>query len=248
MVILISAFVYRSLESALYAGITIFISSRVIDAILYGTDAGTGKFILIISEKNEEIARDILGNIERGVTRLQAKGGYSGRNGEVLLCAVRRYEVAGVKEIIHAHDPAAFVIVGEPVKFAARGFAALTLPQREERKNLPGQNDSTSPPFMHSVFLKKKEGRSLCFIKQKRRLLFRLFLVLGVSVAVLSVVSSIRSVGGIAVAVRIALLVGSVGIIGLICAVVGVICLVGAVAVIRLIVCSVIQISHPLRC
>ena len=41
---------------------------------------------------------------------------------------------------------------------------------------------------------------------------------------------------------------GSVGIIGLICAVVGVICLVGAVAVIRLIVCSVIQISHPLRC
>ena len=57
--------------------------------------------------------------------------------------------------------------------------------------------------------------------------------------AVLSVVSSIRSVGGIAVAVRIALLVGSVGIIGLICAVVGVICLVGAVAVIRLIVCSV---------
>ena len=66
--------------------------------------------------------------------------------------------------------------------------------------------------------------------------------------AVLSVVSSIRSVGGIAVAVRIALLGGSVGIIGLICAVVGVICLVGAVAVIRLIVCSVIQISHPLRC
>ena len=134
VVILISAFVYRSLESALYAGITIFISSRVIDAILYGTDAGTGKFILIISEKNEEIARDILGNIERGVTRLQAKGGYSGRNGEVLLCAVRRYEVAGVKEIIHAHDQAAFVIVGEAGEIRGEGFRRINAAAKGRKK------------------------------------------------------------------------------------------------------------------
>ena len=134
VVILISAFVYRSLESALYAGITIFISSRVIDAILYGTDAGTGKFILIISEKNEEIARDILGNIERGVTRLQAKGGYSGRNGEVLLGAVRRYEVAGVKEIIHAHDPAAFVIVGEAGEIRGEGFRRINAAAKGRKK------------------------------------------------------------------------------------------------------------------
>lgn len=67
--------------------------------------------------------------------------------------------------------------------------------------------------------------------------------------AVLSVIRLVRSVGGIAVAVRIALLVGSVGIVGFIRAVtvIGVVRLVSAVAVIGLIVCSVIQISHPLR-
>ena len=134
VVILISAFAYRSLESALYAGITIFISSRVIDAILYGTDAGTGKFILIISEKNEEIARDILEDIERGVTRLQARGGYSGRDNEVLLCAVRRYEVAKVKEIIHAYDPDAFVLVGEAGEIRGEGFRRISLAAKRKKK------------------------------------------------------------------------------------------------------------------
>lgn len=134
VVILISAFAYRSLESALYAGITIFIASRVIDAILYGTDAGTGKFILIISEKSEQIAHNILEDIGRGVTRLKAQGGYSGRESDVLFCAVRRYEVVKVKEIIHGHDPDAFVIVGEAGEIRGEGFKRMNLNGKKRKE------------------------------------------------------------------------------------------------------------------
>ncbi len=77
----------------MYAVITIFVCSKLIDTILYGTDIGTGKVLFIISSKSDEIADDILSDVDRGVTVLKSRGAYSGREGEVLLCAVRRFEV-----------------------------------------------------------------------------------------------------------------------------------------------------------
>lgn len=90
VVVLISAFVYRNYESPLYAIINIFVSSKLIDAVLYGADTGTGKMMFIISPKNKEIAQRIMTEISRGVTELRSRGAYRGEEGEVLLCAVRR--------------------------------------------------------------------------------------------------------------------------------------------------------------
>lgn len=122
VVILVSAWVYNSIESALYAGIDIFVSTRIIDTMLYGTDIGTGKILYIMSAKNDEIARDILSDVDRGVTVLKSRGAYSGRDGEVLLCAVRRYEVIKVKEIVRSHDNEAFIIVGDAGEISGEGF------------------------------------------------------------------------------------------------------------------------------
>ena len=113
LVIVFSGFAFRSIESALYAMLTIFVSTRLIDSILYGTDMGNGKVLFIMSEKNKEIAQTILRDLDRGVTALKSRGVYSGREGEVLLCAVRRYEVCKVNDIVHSADPNAFIIVGE---------------------------------------------------------------------------------------------------------------------------------------
>ncbi|WP_457942045.1 YitT family protein [Caproiciproducens sp. LBM24188] len=121
-VILVSAWVYQSIESALYAGIDIFVSTRIIDTVLYGTDIGTGKILFIMSAKNDEIAKDILTDVDRGVTILKSRGAYSGRDGEVLLCAVRRYEVIKVKEIVRSHDDEAFMIVGDAGEISGEGF------------------------------------------------------------------------------------------------------------------------------
>ena len=54
MIILFSAVVYQSLESGLHAAIATFVSTRVIDTILYGTDVGTGKLLYVISEQSEQ--------------------------------------------------------------------------------------------------------------------------------------------------------------------------------------------------
>ncbi len=121
-VVIISAIVFRSIESALYAVIAIFVSTRLIDAILYGTDVGTGKLLFIISEQNDAISKDILTDMDRGVTVLKSRGAYSGREGEVLLCAVSRYEVCKVKDIVRSYDKNAFMIVGDAGEISGEGF------------------------------------------------------------------------------------------------------------------------------
>lgn len=128
VIVVVSAFVYHSMESALYALIAIFVSSRLIDAILYGTDIGTGKIMFIISEKSDEISKEIIDDVERGVTKLDAKGAFTGRESEVLLCAVRRYEVAKVKDIVRTIDKSAFIIVGDAGDISGEGFRA-SLPE-----------------------------------------------------------------------------------------------------------------------
>ena len=122
VVVLISAFVYRNYESPLYAIINIFVSSKLIDAVLYGTDTGTGKMMFIISPKNKEIAQRIMTDISRGVTELRSRGAYRGEEGEVLLCAVRRSEVYKTQDIIRSVDPDAFVIVGDAGQISGEGF------------------------------------------------------------------------------------------------------------------------------
>lgn len=129
VIVAASAVVYQNIENAMYAIIAIFVCSRLIDAILYGTDIGTGKVLFIISPKNDEIANDILSDVDRGVTILKSRGAYSGREGEVLLCAVRRFEVSKVKDIVHSIDKSAFIIVGEAGEITGEGFR----PVREER-------------------------------------------------------------------------------------------------------------------
>ncbi|MFR8530192.1 MAG: YitT family protein [Anaeromassilibacillus sp.] len=119
VIITFSGFAFQSMESALYALITIFVSTRLIDTILYGTDMGNGKVLFIISEKNQEIAQRILIELDRGVTALNAA--FTAGEGECC-CAVRRYEVCKVNDIVHAVDPNAFVIVGEAGEITGEGF------------------------------------------------------------------------------------------------------------------------------
>jgi uncharacterized membrane-anchored protein YitT (DUF2179 family) len=132
VIVAVSAAVYHSIDNAMYAIIVIFVCSRLIDTILYGTDIGTGKVLFIISQKNKEIADEILRDVDRGVTVLKSRGAYSGRESEVLLCAVRRFEVAKVKDIVHSIDQNAFLIVGDAGEITGEGFR----PVKEEESSL----------------------------------------------------------------------------------------------------------------
>lgn len=123
-VLLLSVAVFRNLETGLYGMITIYTSNRVLDSILYGLD--TGKVLLVISQKDDEIANRIMNRLERGVTFLQGTGGWSGQERKILLCAVRAAQSYRVEEIVRGIDPEAFVIVLEANQIAGEGFRPIT--------------------------------------------------------------------------------------------------------------------------
>ncbi len=145
VVIAASALVYQKLESALYAIIAIFVSTRIIDTLLYGTDSGNGKLYFIISKKSDEIRQRILDDIDRGVTIIPIQGGYSGDNGEMLLCAVRRYEVTKINDIIHTADRDAFVIVGEAGEITGEGFRSASSDDKTLREIIQSLKKKSSP-------------------------------------------------------------------------------------------------------
>lgn len=122
IVVLMSAAVYKSLEMPVYAAILIFIMSKVVDGMLYGSSLGNEKMLLIISKENDNIAKMIIKQTERGVTRISAKGVYTGRAHGVLMCAVKRQEVYKIYDIIYSADPKAFIVVSEVDEIIGEGF------------------------------------------------------------------------------------------------------------------------------
>ena len=100
-------------------------STRLIDAILYGTDVGTGKLYFVMSPKVRQMGERIIGEMDRTVTYLDSKGGYSGDAGETMLCVVRRFEVYRLQQIIREEDKDAFVIVGEAGEITGEGFRSM---------------------------------------------------------------------------------------------------------------------------
>lgn len=122
-VIVFASIVFRSVDSALYAIISIFTSSRVIDSILYGSD--NGKMAVIISKNNDLISKAIINDMNRGLTILKGKGYYTGAEREVIMCAVRRPEAAMLRTIIKKVDPNAFIIMCEAGEIIGEGFKPI---------------------------------------------------------------------------------------------------------------------------
>ncbi len=121
-VVLIAAFAFQSIESAMYAVIVIFVATQIIDAMLYGTDVGTGKLLFIISRKSNDVADAIIHKLSRGVTILKSRGAYTGSDNEVLLCAVRKYEVYRLTQLVREIDNKAFIIIGDAGQINGEGF------------------------------------------------------------------------------------------------------------------------------
>lgn len=116
----LSALVYKNMESALYAVIAIYASSRVMDLILYGADRG--KIIYVITDNAKELSNSIMSLINRGVTLLDVTGAYTGTKRQMLMCTVRRHEVAAVCRLATSCDKNAFIIVGEAGEVLGEGF------------------------------------------------------------------------------------------------------------------------------
>ena len=123
IIILASAVIYKDVDSGLYACIVIFVTTTIIDKVLYQEDMG--KILYIISERPTKVANAILHTLSRGVTLLQGKGGYSGNKKQVVFCVLRRGEVWRAKQLIKEIDPSAFVIVTDAGQVMGEGFSPM---------------------------------------------------------------------------------------------------------------------------
>ncbi|MBE6737854.1 MAG: YitT family protein [Ruminococcaceae bacterium] len=122
LVVTSSAFVYGNIENALYAAICIFMNSKLIDTVLYGVSRNNGKLLFIVTSKYDAVTDAILSKIDRGVTLLNAEGGYQRDEKRVLLCAVRPQQVHRTNLLVHEIDPNAFVIITTANAIKGRGF------------------------------------------------------------------------------------------------------------------------------
>ncbi len=118
-IILIYAAVFRSLNNALYGALALYITTKVLDLVVYGQN--TAKVAYIISDRYEEITQEILRR-DMGVTLLSGKGGYTGQERPLLFCAIRKKEIVSVKRYIKELDPDAFFIVCDASEVLGEGF------------------------------------------------------------------------------------------------------------------------------
>lgn len=112
---------FGDVTCALYSGVAIFISGKVIDMVVYSFD--NSNVAIIISDAHETIARKIMTDLERGVTYLVGSGAYSHNSKKVILTAVKKYQLAELKKTVAQIDPDAFVIVQDAHQVLGDGFS-----------------------------------------------------------------------------------------------------------------------------
>ena len=120
VVILAGALAFGSVESGIYGLMGLFLSTAVMDKMLYGLD--TAKVAYIISTKPQEVTDGIVHRLHRGVTLLAGQGGWSGGTREVLLCAFKQRQIVEVKALVKGIDPEAFIIVCNAQEVLGHGF------------------------------------------------------------------------------------------------------------------------------
>lgn len=120
VVVSLGAFVFRDIDRALYAGMVVFVTSFLLDLVLYGRDGA--KLIYIISDHAEDIAGRLLEELDIGVTYMQGSGAYSGKKKQVIMCAMRKPLAPKAEEVVKQEDPEAFMIVTSAMEVYGEGY------------------------------------------------------------------------------------------------------------------------------
>ena len=115
--------IYIHIEHALYAFISIYVSSMLINLVIDGPT--TEKACYVITSAYEQVKTEVMAELNRGVTLLSAKGGFSGEERPILLCVVSAQEVARLKMIVRRTDDKAFVFISDAHEVLGEGFRQL---------------------------------------------------------------------------------------------------------------------------
>ena len=119
-VILLGGFVFGNVNAVLYGVLMTFVSTTVIDKLMYGT--GTRRMLLTVSDKAQEIADAIMEEIERGATIADVRGAYTGQQHQMMMCVCSKVEVFLARRVITRIDPGAIVMLTTVDEAYGKGF------------------------------------------------------------------------------------------------------------------------------
>ena len=119
-VVAVAVCIFRDIEVALYSAITIWVASKVIDALAQGVDYA--KVIYTITDRGEEVSRVLNQNTDRGTTIIPAQGGYTGSDKQMVITVTRRSVLAQTLRLIREADPRAFTFVMDSTEVHGEGF------------------------------------------------------------------------------------------------------------------------------
>lgn len=123
-VAVLTGIVFKDMTRTLYTGVTVFLTGKVIDMVVYSFDYS--RVAIIISNEYQQIADAIFKKLDRGVTYLEGEGAYSHQEKKVILTAVKKHQMAELKRMVSEIDPNAFVIVQEAHQVLGDGFSRYT--------------------------------------------------------------------------------------------------------------------------
>ncbi len=124
VVVVLFAFVVGKFDGAMYSIIAMFVASRVVNFVLYGTINSAVCYIITICPR--PIAQAIGEGLHRGATLLKAEGAYTGEERSVVLCVIKQQQIAELKKLISAIDERAFVIVTHSHEVFGKNFSNIT--------------------------------------------------------------------------------------------------------------------------
>lgn len=119
-VIILTSSLLFGIRPALYTLISLYIAYQVLDKVQTGF--GVKKNVLIVSNKPDEIAKEIFDKLKRGVTFLEGMGGYRKENKQIIYCIVVSNEVVKLKDMVDRIDPEAFLIINDVVEVKGSTF------------------------------------------------------------------------------------------------------------------------------
>nr|WP_139892185.1 YitT family protein [Bacillus sp. D386] len=118
--IVLAACLVFDIEQGLYALIGLYVTSKTIDLVQVGINRS--KTVMIITNHETEVRRAILEEVDRGVTRISAHGGYTESERPVLMCVIDQTDFTKLKQVVQRIDDQAFVVVMDAAEVLGEGF------------------------------------------------------------------------------------------------------------------------------
>lgn len=119
-VLLLSAIVFHDILVAMYAAVTVFTNSTVLDMVLYGKD--NAKMVYIITDNPDAVSERLMKEVETGVTLLHGEGAYTKKNKKVLMCVLHDHQYPLLRDIVKQEDKHAFLIVTKATEIFGEGY------------------------------------------------------------------------------------------------------------------------------